>query len=209
MKKILIADDHQLVRQGLKMVLSDEFGEIQFGEAENASSTLKKMDEDSWNLLILDMNMPGRSGTEVLKDLKDQRNSTPVLMLSMHSEEYMGLRAIKLGAYGYISKDMAGSELINAVHQIFSGKKYISPTLASMMVDRLNEPAEKEPHELLSDREFQTFLLIAAGKQVSAIAETLSLSVATISTYRSRIMEKTGMKSNAALMNYAIHKGLA
>jgi len=208
MKKILLADDHQLIRTGLKLLLESELGEITFGEAENANGVFKKMKESEWDLLILDVNMPGRSGMDVLKQLKDTKNTTPVLVLSLHSEEHLGVRALKSGACGYISKDAIGTELIKAVNTVMNGKKYITAYIAEQLIEQINNPADKEPHELLSDREFQTLMYIATGQKISIIAQALSLSVATISTYRARIMEKMGMKTNADLINYSIHRGL-
>lgn len=209
MKKILIADDHQVVRRGLKMILSDEFNEVEFEEAENSAEVFQKILKKKWDLLILDINMPGRNGLDVMKQIKTEKIKVPVLMLSMHPEEQIAVRALRAGAMGYLSKDTADTELLNAVRQILSGKKYITPAVAEQLAEQLSvNPEGKEPHELLSDREYETLLLIATGKSVSEIAEKLSLSPPTISTFRSRILEKTGMKTNAELVSYALRNHL-
>ena len=166
------------------------------------------INEKKWDILIQDIDMPGRNGFEVLKQLKDDGIKTPVLVFSMHPEEQIAIRAIKLGAAGYLSKDTADEELIKAIRVIMNGKKYITPSLAEQLVMQLENPNSKAPHELLSDREYQTLLLIAKGRNVSQIAEELSLGVPTISTYRARILEKTGMKTNAELATYAIRNNL-
>lgn len=208
MKKILIADDHQIVRKGLKQILSDEFSEIEFGEAINSAEVFQKIKNKKWDILILDINMPGRSGLEVLKQFKDEKINIPVLVLSMHPEEQIAVRTLKLGAWGYIAKDAADTELVKAVQQIFTGRKYITSSVAEQLAMQIENPSDKPPHELLSDREFQTLLLIASGKTVSQIADELSLSVPTVSTYRARILEKMRMKTSAELTNYAIRNNL-
>ena len=208
MKNILIADDHPVVRKGLKDVLLDEFPNAEFGEAQDAEEALRKIKEKKWDILILDINMPGRSGLDVLYQLKDENNKTPVLVLSMHLEEQIAVRILKLGGFGYICKESPETELIKAIHHILGGRKYITPSLAEQLATQLDNDHTKAPHELLSDREYQTLLLIALGKTVSQIAEQLSLGVPTISTYRARILEKMGMKTNADLVSYAIHNKL-
>ena len=208
MKKILIADDHSAIRNGVKLILSNEFADVEFGEAVNASEVFKHVNNKKWDVIILDMDMPGRNGLEVIKQLKDDKANIPILMFSMHPEGQIAVRALKAGASGYLSKDTADTELVKAIQLIFSGRKYITPLLAELLADQLENPQDKAPHELLSDREYQTMLLIATGKTVSQIAEELSLSVATISTYRARILEKTGMKTSAELTSYAIRNNL-
>lgn len=158
--------------------------------------------------MILDVDMPGRNGLDVLKQLKDDGVKTPVLVFSMHPEELIAIRAIKLGAAGYLSKDTADDELVKAINHIMLGKKYITSSLAEQLATQIENPANKAPHELLSDREYQTLLLIAKGKTISKIAEELSLGIPTVSTYRSRILEKTGMKTSAELTTYAIRNNL-
>ncbi len=208
MKKILIADDHPTIRNGLKLILNSEFSEVELGEADNGSEALKKIREKNWDLLILDVDMPGRNGLEVLKQLKDEKIKTPVLIFSMHPEKHVAIRALKLGASGYLSKDTAGEELTKAIGLILSGKRYITPSLADLLATQLENPSDKAPHELLSEREYQTMKLFAVGKTVSDISEELSLSVSTVSTYRMRILEKLGVKTSAEIISYAIRNNL-
>src|ERR1035437_6740204 len=184
MKKILIADDHPTIRNGVKQILASEFSEIEFGEASNAAEVFKMVREKDWDILILDMDMPGRNGLEVLKQLKDDKTNIPILMFSMHPEEQIAIRALKSGASGYLSKDTADTELTKAVQQILSGRKYIPPTLAEQLAGQLENPLNKAPHQLLSDREYETLLLFSKGKTVSQIADELSLGIPTVSTYR-------------------------
>lgn len=208
MKRILIADDHPTMRDGVKQILVAQFSEIEFGEASNAAEISRKVREKDWDLLILDMDMPGRNGLEVLKQLKEEDMPIPVLMFSMYPEEQIAVRAFRAGASGYLSKGSAGTELANAVQMILSGKKYITPSLAEQLALQLYNPQNKAPHELLSDREYQTLMLMAKGKTTSEIADELSLSIPTISTFRARLLEKMGMKTNAELVSYAIRNNL-
>lgn len=208
MKRILIADDHSAIRNGVKLILSNEFSEVKFGEATSGADVLRKAKEENWDVIILDMDMPGRNGLEVLKQMKDEGLKIPVLMFSMHSETQIAVRALKAGAFGYLSKDTADTDLVTAIQQILSGRKFITPGVAEQLASHLENPLDKAPHELLSDREYQTLLLFAKGKTVSEIAEELSLSVPTISTYRTRILEKTGMKTTAELVSYVHRNGL-
>ena len=208
MLKILIADDHTAIRKGVKLILSTEFDEVEFGEASNVNEVFAKIKECNWDLLIMDMNMPGRDGLEGLKQLKESKSQLKTLIFSMHHETQMAVRALKLGAFGYLSKDAADGDLVKAVNVILSGKKYITPEVAELMVNQLGNPDSKPLNELLSDREYKTLLLFASGKNVSQIAEELFLSVSTVSTYRSRILEKMGMKNNAELVNFAIRNNL-
>lgn len=208
MKRILICDDHPAIRKGAKMILSDEFSEVEFGEASSAAEALKKVHEKKWDAIILDMDMPGRSGLDVLKQLKSENVKFPVLMFSMHPEEQVAIRAIRAGASGYLAKDSADQELVKAIHTILSGRKFITSSLAEQLAMHLDDSSDKAPHELLSDREYQTLLLIASGKTVSQIAEQFSLAVSTVSSFRAHILEKTGMKTNAELVSYAIRNNL-
>lgn len=208
MKRILICDDHPTMRNGVRMILSNEYSEVEFGEAASASEVLKKLNEKKWDILILDMDMPGRNGLEVLNEMKRDSIKTPVLVFSMHPEEQIAIRVLKSGASGYLSKDSADTELANAVRQILSGKKYITPSLAEQLVTYVENPYNAPPHELLSDREYQTLLLIANGKTISEVAQELSLAVPTVSTFRARILEKMGMKTSAELTSYAIKNNL-
>lgn len=206
--KVLVADDHAIVRKGLKQILLDEypFGEIE--ECSNAEELLQKANDGKWDVIISDISMPGRSGLEALHQIRQSHPRLPVLILSMHPEEQYAIRALKAGASGYCSKDLAHEELVNAVKRVLTGKKYITPTLAETLATQLEEESQAEPYERLSDREFDVFRLLAAGKSVSEIAEILSLSTTTISTYRARILTKMNLKTNADLIRYALEKKL-
>ena len=207
-KKILIADDHSAIRKGLRLILSSEFSNVVFGEATDSSEVLSKVKSESWDAVILDIDMPGRNGLDLMKQLKTEKLSAPILVFSIHREELIALRAFKLGAYGYVSKDSADTELVNALNHILTGRKYITPAIAGLMASQLEQPDNKAPHDLLSEREFQTFIKIALGKTIAEIAVELSLSVPTIGTYRARIIEKTGLKNNAEIAAYAIRNHL-
>ena len=207
-KRVLIADDHSVIRKGIKLILTSEFSNMEFDEATDASEVFAKVGAEKWDAIILDINMPGRNGLDVMKQLKSEKCSTPILVFSMHREELIAVRAFKLGASGYVSKDSADTELVKALHSIFSGRKYITSTVAELMASQLGTPESKAPHELLSEREYQTFILIALGKTMAEIANELSLSIPTIGTYRTRIIEKTGLKNNAEIAGYAIRNHL-
>lgn len=208
MRHILICDDHPAIRKGVRLMLSAEFSDIEFTEVSDGHMALKKVSQGTWDLLILDVDMPGRSGLDVLRQLKDECNKTPVLIFSMHPEEQIAIRALRLGAAGYLAKDSADTELVNAVKTLLGGRKYITTALAQALLEQFENPDGRALHELLSDREYETFLLIAKGNTISEIAKTLSLSVQTISTYRTRILEKMGMKSSAGLTSYAVRNKL-
>ncbi len=208
MIKILIADDHPVVRQGLKQMLADEPDMKVAGEAANATELLEKVRREPWDIVLLDITMPGRGGLDVLKDLKRDRGKLPVLVLSMHPEDQFGLRVLKAGAAGYLTKDSAPEELVKAIRKVCGGGKYVSPLLAEQLASRLDAAEPRPPHEFLSDREYQVMRLIASGKRVGEIARDLSLSVKTISTYRLRLLEKMDLKTNAELTRYAIERGL-
>ncbi len=206
--RILITDDHAVVRQGLKQILAAEFKKAEFGEAGNAHESVMQVAEGKWDVVILDVTMPGRSGLEALKDIKQLRPKLPVLMLSMHPEDQFAVRMLKAGASGYMTKESAPEELVGAVRKVISGGRYVSSALAEKMAAYLSIDVQTPPHERLSDREFLVLRMIASGKTVGAIAKELSLSVKTISTYRTRILEKTGMANNAELTHYAIQNQL-
>lgn len=208
MKRILICDDHPAMRNGVKMILSAEFSEVEFGEASSAVEVLKKLAGKKWDILILDMDMPGRNGLEVLNEMKRDELKTPVIIFSMHPEEQVALRCLKSGASGYVSKSAADTELVTAVNHALSGKRYITPSLADLLVSQFQNPDNKPPHELLSDREYQTFILIAKGKTISQVAEELSLAVPTVSTFRARILEKMNLRNNSELIKYAMDSKL-
>lgn len=208
MIKILIADDHRIVREGLKQILAETPDMVVAGEANNAQEVLKKVWDDEYDVLLLDISMPGRSGLDILKQLKTDRPKLSVLVLSMYSEEQYALRALKAGASGYMTKESATDELIEAIRKVSTGRKYISPSVAEKLAFSLESGDERPPQETLSDREFQVMCMIASGKTIKAIAEELSLSIKTVSTYRARILEKMRMKNNAELTHYAIQNKL-
>ncbi len=208
MIKILIVDDHAVVRAGVKKIFEELHGAADFGEAAGAAEALELARERDWDVVLLDLSLGGRSGLEVLKELKQLRPKLPVLILSMHAEEQYARRAFKAGAAGYVTKDSPREELLRAVKKVTAGGRYVSPTLAEQLVADLERGTDRPPHEALSDREFEVMLLIASGKTVGEIAAQLSLSDNTISTYRARILAKTGMKTNAELTRYAIRNDL-
>ncbi|HLE24594.1 MAG TPA: response regulator transcription factor, partial [Thermodesulfobacteriota bacterium] len=195
MIKILIADDHAVVRRGLKQILAEEPNMAVFGEACNAQEVLKNVREQNWDIVILDITMPDRSGLEVLKELKNIRPKLPVLILSIHPEEQYAVRVLKAGAAGYMTKESAPEELVKAVRKVIRGSKYISPSLVEKLAFDLETDSEKPLHETLSDREYQVMCMIASGKTVKEIAKKLYLSVKTISTHRARILGKMKMKT--------------
>jgi len=208
MIKILIADDHQLIREGLKKILKEEHDMSVVGEGGNADEVFKLVRESDLDVVLLDISMPGRSGLEVLKELKHTHPKLPVLMLSMHPEDRFAVRSLKAGASGYITKESAGEELVSAIRKVVGGGKYISMFLAEKLAFGLDADSGRPPHEALSDREFQVMTMISAGKKMTEIAEELSLSIRTVNTYRARILEKMQMKNNAELIHYAIQHGL-
>ena len=208
MIKILIADDHAIVREGLKQILSETPDLVVVAEASSGQEVLEKISKNDLDLVILDIAMPGRGGLDILKEIKTQKPRLPVLMLSMYPEEQYAIRVLKSGASGYLTKESAPSELVMAIRQISQGKKYISPSLAEKLAIDLELSPDKLPHEILSDREYQVMCMIASGKTLKEIADGLSLSIKTISTYRSRILEKMNMKTNAELTHYAIKSNL-
>jgi DNA-binding NarL/FixJ family response regulator len=206
--KILITDDHAVVRQGLKQILAEEFTRAEFGEATNAQEAIDRVWKENWDVVVLDITMPGRSGLEVLKEIKKSRPKLPVLVLSMHPEDQFAVRILKIGASGYMTKESAPNELVGAVKKVMAGGRYVSPSLAEKMASYLAIDVHTPPHERLSDREFLVLRLIASGKTPTAIAKELALSVKTISTYRMRILEKMNMSNNAELTHYAIQNRL-
>ncbi len=208
MIKILIADDHAVVRKGLKQILVEEYPSAIIGEVADAESLLAQVMKEDWTLVICDMNMPGRSGLDALIQIKQFAPQLPVLIMSMYPEDQYALRVLKAGASGYLSKDNIHDDIIRAVQTVQLGKKFITPSIAEKLVSALGEDTSLQAHETLSDREFDVFKLLATGKAVSDIATQLSLSATTVSTYRSRIMEKMSMHTNADLTRYAIEKKL-
>lgn len=208
MLKILIADDHSVVRKGLRQILLEGFPTATIEEVADAEDMIKKVIQSEWDVVISDLSMPGRSGLEALQQIKQINSKIPVLILSIHPEEQYALRVLRAGASGYLNKDMAPEELVNAVQRVMLGKKYITASIAEKLASVFEQDSDKAPHEYLSDREFSVLKLLAAGKSVSEIAESLFLSVTTVSTYRARIMAKMNMKNNADLTLYAVENKL-
>jgi DNA-binding NarL/FixJ family response regulator len=209
MINILIADDHAIIRQGLRHIVAGQSDMAVVGEADNGSEVLRLVRTQTSDVLVLDINMPGRSGVELLSEVKRLRPQLPVLILSMYPEEQLAVRLLKAGAAGYLNKESAPEELVKAVRKVSAGGKYVSPSLAETLASDLQAGQDRLPHEALTDREFQVLCQLAAGKTVSQIADQLLLSVKTISTYRARLLEKMHMHNTAELMSYAIRHGLA
>jgi DNA-binding NarL/FixJ family response regulator len=204
--RIIIADDHSIVRRGLKEILIEEFPFAKIDEAENADDLIKHVLKEEYDLVLTDLTMPGRSGFESMEFIRKHYPRLPILVLSVHSEEQYAIRVLKAGAAGYLNKDLAPEELIQAVQTVLSGRKYITQATAEKLADAFDY-SNKLPHEHLSDREFEVLKMIATGKSISEIAETLSLSSTTVSTFRSRILRKMNISSNAGLVQYVIeHK---
>lgn len=208
MIKILIADDHAIVREGLKQIVGETADMVVADEATSGHEVLEKVWDNTYDVVILDISMPGRDGVDILKQLKDHDPHLPILILSMHPEEQYAVRVLKAGAAGYLTKESAPDELVTAIRRVSTGRKYVSASLAEKLALDLERDTEKQCHEILSDREYQVMCMIASGKRVQEIAEELCLSVKTVSTYRARILEKMKMKNNAELMYYAIKQGL-
>ena len=208
MIEILIADDHAIVREGLKQIVAETADIVVADEATSGHEVLEKVLKNEYDVVILDISMPGRGGVDILKQMRGQKPHLPILILSMHPEEHYAIRVLKAGAAGYLTKESAPDELLTAIRRVSSGRKYVSPSLAEQLAFDLERDAEKPRHETLSDREYQVMCMIASGKRVQEIAEELCLSVKTVSTYRSRMLEKMKMKHNAELMHYAIKHGL-
>jgi DNA-binding NarL/FixJ family response regulator len=206
--RILIADDHPIVRAGFKQVLSETPDLVVADEAGNGQEVLEHLKKKKYDVVLLDISMPGKNGLEILKELKTDYPKLPVLILSIYPEEQYAIRALKAGAAGYLTKESAPHELISAIRKISAGGRYISESLAEKLATYLNVDMTKSPHETLSDREHQVMRLIASGKTVSEIAESLNLSVKTISTYRTHILEKMKMKNNAEITLYAVQNKL-
>ncbi|MDP4174464.1 MAG: response regulator transcription factor [Bacteroidota bacterium] len=208
MAKVLIGDDHSIVRQGLRQILADGKGHYVCGEAENGQMVLDMVNKEPWDVIILDISMPGLSGLDILKEIKKIKPRLPVLVLTMHSEDQFALRSIKAGASGYLTKDSAPEELIKAINKVMEGGKYVNQQLAEILAADIERNVEGPLHGTLSDREYQVMRLIASGRTAKQIADELALSVKTISTYRARLLEKMKMKTNAELTYYAIQNKL-
>jgi two-component system, NarL family, invasion response regulator UvrY len=205
---ILVADDHGVVREGVMKSIRSNFPNAIFGEASNAAEVLRLVDESAWKLVILDINMPGRNGMEVLKEIKERHPQTPVIIFSMYPEDQFAVRSLKAGASAYLTKDISSKELSEAIRIILRGERYLTNSIAELITNELIHDHGKFTHETLSDREYQVFLLIASGKNVSAIAEELTLSVKTISVYRANILKKMNLKNNAEITHYAFKNNL-
>ena len=208
MIKVLIVDDHAIVRQGLKRILAETPDMTVAGEAENGVEALKKTREGEWDVILLDVSMPGKNGVDTLKQIMGENRGGKVLILSMYPEDQYAVRLLKAGAAGYMTKETAPWELVEAIRKVAQGRKYISPALAELLLLELDIDAEKQPHERLSDREYQVFRMLGSGRTASEIASLMSLSVKTISTHRAHILEKMKLKNNAELTLYAIQNGL-
>ena len=208
MLRILIADDHTVVRKGLRLILLEEFPNAVIEEVGDAAELIKKVMSAQWDIVVSDVSMPGRSGLDSLQQIKLSHPDLPVLILSIHPEEQYALRALKAGASGYLSKDTASDELVKAVQKILLKKKYISQAIAEKLANSLSSDSILFPHETLSNREFDVMKLLSNGKSVSEIAEILSLSITTVSTYRGRVMTKLNLRSNSDLTKYSIENNL-
>lgn len=208
MIRIIIADDHAIVRAGLKQILSENPDMTVVGESSDGQDLLEKVRENEYDVVLIDISMPGRNGLEILKQLKIEKPELPVLVLSMHPEEQYAIRTLKAGASGYLTKETASDKLVEAIRRVAQGKKYVSPSLAEKLADSIGKDSVNMPHESLTDREYQVLCMIASGKSVSNIAKELFLSVKTVSTYRTRILEKMNMKNNAELTHYALKNEL-
>jgi len=206
--RIVIADDHAFLREGIKKTIQDEIDMKIVGEASNANDALDIIRELNPDIVIMDISMPGKSGLDVLKDLKTLKKKSRILILSMHPEDRFAIRALKAGASGYLTKESAPDELVKAIRTVLTGRKYVSKALAEKLVDILSEDSDKMPHEQLSDREYEVFIKISSGKKAIEIAAELSISIHTVNTYRARILEKLSMNSNVELTQYAMHNNL-
>ncbi|HEY4150903.1 MAG TPA: response regulator transcription factor [Chitinophagaceae bacterium] len=208
MIRILIADDHSVVRQGLERILMKEFPSALVEQVSDGEDMVNKVMQSEWDLVISDLSMPGRSGLDALQQIKELYPKLPILILSVHPEEHYAIRVLKAGASGYLNKNMAPEELVNAVHRVLLGRKYITPSIAEKLAEQINGETGQLPHELLSDREFEVLKLVASGKSLTEIADILSISATTVSTYRARIMTKMNLKTNADLTRYAMTNNL-
>ncbi|HEV8538633.1 MAG TPA: response regulator transcription factor [Bacteroidota bacterium] len=208
MIRVLITDDHPLVREGLIKILREEVDMKVIGEAQNAAEAMEHLKQHDVDVLILDISLPGKSGLDMLKDLKQRYPKLRILILSMHPEDRFAKRVLKTGASGYITKESAPDQLVNAIRKVFGGGKYISPALAEQLAAGLELNTDQPLHEILSDREYQVLSMIAGGKKTQEIAEKLSLSPKTVNTYRARVLQKMHMRTNAELIHYAIEHGL-
>jgi len=208
MTRILLVDDHAVVRRGVRDILTESLGKVTFGEASKPSEAIEKLQEADWDVVVLDISLPGRGGLDALRDIKRLRPAVPVLVLSMHAEDHYALRALRAGAAGYVNKDSAAEELSGAVRKVLTGGTHVSVRLAETLAKSLRSDTSRPAHERLSDRELEVLRALAAGKTVKEIGVELALSEKTVSTYRTRLLEKMQMRTNAELIQYAIREGL-
>jgi two-component system invasion response regulator UvrY len=206
--RILVADNHAIVRKGVRQIVDEAFSGTTIGEAANAQEVLALVEKKDWDLILLDITMPGRDGLDALKDIKQRRPRLPVLFLSIHPEDQFAVRTMRAGAAGYMTKETAPEELVKAIEKVLAGGKYVSASFAERLAAGLAVPDSKLPHEVLSDREYEVMLKIAHGRTVKEIASELSLSVKTISTYRTQILRKMHLHNNAAIIRYALRTEL-
>lgn len=206
MKRILLADDHRIIRIGLVQILKDEYPFVHITEVGDGESLVKEVSLHEYDLVISDLDMPGRSGLEALEQIRLFKPTLPVLILSIYPEELYAIRVLKAGASGFMNKNAAPEELINAVQRILAGKKYITPEIGEKLLENIH--TDKQPHETLTNREFEIFKLLAAGKTLTQIADALSLALTTVSTHRGRILKKLGVETNPELTRYAIAHGV-
>jgi DNA-binding NarL/FixJ family response regulator len=206
--RVLIADDHAIVRQGLRQILSDTEDMVVAGEASNGVEVVQMVRAGHFDLVLMDVSMPDRNGIDALKLIRKELPKLPILVLSMHPEEHYAIRALKAGAAGYLTKQSAPDLLVHAIRQVANGKKYVSAAVAEQLANAIDEDLDKPPHEKLSDREYQTLVMISSGKTLTEISEELNLSVKTVSVYRARLLEKMRMKNNAELTHYGLKHGL-
>lgn len=208
MLKVLLVDDHELIRAGLKQLLHTTLGNIMVGEAKTAEAAMSLLDKQAWDLTITDITLPGRSGLDLLTEFRNLRPTMPVLVLSVLSEDEVAVRVLKAGAAGFVHKETSGEELIKAVRKVLAGGKYVSPALAENLALQVATPPTDEPHKKLSDREYVVMTMLASGTTLTQIGKILSLSIKTISTYRSRILQKMQLGNNSELTRYALKHGL-
>jgi DNA-binding NarL/FixJ family response regulator len=206
--RVLIADDHAIVRQGLRQILSDTEDMVVAGEASNGVEVVQMVRAGHFDLVLMDVSMPDRNGIDALKLIRKELPKLPILVLSMHPEEHYAIRALKAGAAGYLTKQSAPDLLVHAIRQVANGKKYVSAAVAEQLANAIDEDLDKPPHDKLSDREYQTLVMISSGKTLTEISEELNLSVKTVSVYRARLLEKMRMKNNAELTHYGLKHGL-
>ena len=208
MLKILIADDHEVVRRGIRQILLEEFSFAHIDEAADTDTLVRKATIGNWNIIVSDITMPGGGGLDALRRIREKASQIPVLFVSIYPEEQYALRAIKAGASGYLNKDTAPEELVNAVHKVLAGKRYMTPAVEQQLSSSIVNSSEIPPHQLLSEREFNVFSLLIRGNSITEIAEQLSIGVTTVSTYRSRILSKMSFRNNAELIHYALENQL-